>query len=359
MVQWLNTFYDPWGRLRNPIHWNFDDYQWDYKFDRGYTGHEHMSEYNLINMNGRVYDPWLGRMLSPDPILQAPSNSQNYNRYTYAMNNPLKYTDPTGYRFGPGLNKDKNGVPLNNDLPGYQEEGVFSFANAVYDQRGAIISFGYGGNNFNNNGFSLAPILTGDDTNDDGIIDDNYRFEMRDPVDNWAIEKGIEQGYWVKSGKVNNVSFDTGDGSVQLKEYEIIETWVTVSGGVTTGDRFSNLEKTTLGLAVTGGSVDLTTEIINRLSGTVKNADVVNFGKSVTKKFGFVGVGLTSYNAISDGVFTTGDGARILLSGATFIPYVGWAYGAVDIGVLMVTGTSVTDRAGVFVDEHWGSGHRP
>jgi RHS repeat-associated protein len=56
-----------------------------------------MSEYNLINMNGRVYDPWLGRMLSPDPILQAPSNSQNYNRYTYAMNNPLKYTDPSGY----------------------------------------------------------------------------------------------------------------------------------------------------------------------------------------------------------------------------------------------------------------------
>lgn len=36
-----------------------------------------MSEYNLINMNGRVYDPWLGRMLSPDPILQAPANSQN------------------------------------------------------------------------------------------------------------------------------------------------------------------------------------------------------------------------------------------------------------------------------------------
>jgi hypothetical protein len=56
--------YDPWGRLRNPINWNFDEYQWDYKFDRGYTGHEHMSEYNLINMNGCVYDPWLGRMLS-------------------------------------------------------------------------------------------------------------------------------------------------------------------------------------------------------------------------------------------------------------------------------------------------------
>ncbi|MCP5130849.1 MAG: hypothetical protein H6985_14850 [Pseudomonadales bacterium] len=45
-------------------------------------------------MNGRIYDPRLGRMLSPDPVTQAPENGQNYNRYSYAYNNPLKYTDP-------------------------------------------------------------------------------------------------------------------------------------------------------------------------------------------------------------------------------------------------------------------------
>ncbi len=39
----------------------------------------------------------MGRMLSPDPVTQAPENAQNYNRYTYAYNNPLKYTDPSGY----------------------------------------------------------------------------------------------------------------------------------------------------------------------------------------------------------------------------------------------------------------------
>jgi hypothetical protein len=50
-------------------------------------------------MNGRVYDPRLGRMLSPDPVTQAPENGQNYNRYTYAYNNPLKYTDPSGFEF--------------------------------------------------------------------------------------------------------------------------------------------------------------------------------------------------------------------------------------------------------------------
>ncbi len=51
-------------------------------------------------MNGRVYDPQLGRFLSADPFVQLPANSQSYNRYSYALNNPLKYTDPSGYFFG-------------------------------------------------------------------------------------------------------------------------------------------------------------------------------------------------------------------------------------------------------------------
>ena len=63
---------------------------------RGYTGHEHLDELGLINMNGRLYDFNLGRFLSPDNFVQSPSNPQNYNRYSYCLNNPLKYTDPDG-----------------------------------------------------------------------------------------------------------------------------------------------------------------------------------------------------------------------------------------------------------------------
>ncbi len=65
--------------------------------NRGYTGHEHVDEMGLIHMNGRVYDPELGRFLSADPNVQAAENSQSYNRYSYVLNNPLKYTDPSGY----------------------------------------------------------------------------------------------------------------------------------------------------------------------------------------------------------------------------------------------------------------------
>ncbi len=47
-------------------------------------------------MNGRFYDYQLARFLSPDPYVQDTTNPQNFNRYSYCLNNPLKYTDPTG-----------------------------------------------------------------------------------------------------------------------------------------------------------------------------------------------------------------------------------------------------------------------
>ncbi|WP_347053593.1 RHS repeat domain-containing protein [Flavobacterium olei] len=64
--------------------------------DRGYTGHEHLQSVGIIHMNGRLYDPKLHRFLQPDNYVQEPYNTQNYNKYAYVLNNPLKYTDPSG-----------------------------------------------------------------------------------------------------------------------------------------------------------------------------------------------------------------------------------------------------------------------
>ena len=89
--------FDPWGRKRNPTNWIYDStISYANIFDRGFTGHEHLDEFSLINMNGRVYDPLLGRFMSPDNYIQAPDYTQNLNRYSYALNNPLIYTDPSG-----------------------------------------------------------------------------------------------------------------------------------------------------------------------------------------------------------------------------------------------------------------------
>ncbi len=93
--------FDAWGQRRAANWDDFDsatllDYQSEYS-PRGYTGHEQLDSLGLIHMNGRVYDPLLGRFLSADPFIQDPKNLQSYNRYAYVWNNPLSSTDPSGY----------------------------------------------------------------------------------------------------------------------------------------------------------------------------------------------------------------------------------------------------------------------
>ncbi|WP_283241213.1 SpvB/TcaC N-terminal domain-containing protein [Pseudoalteromonas rubra] len=69
---------------------------------RAYTGHEPVSlggDKRIVHMNGRIYDSETGRFMQADPFVQAPTNLQNYNAYSYVLNNPLSYTDPSGYLF--------------------------------------------------------------------------------------------------------------------------------------------------------------------------------------------------------------------------------------------------------------------
>ncbi|MDH4259571.1 MAG: hypothetical protein OEW16_04630 [Gammaproteobacteria bacterium] len=63
----------------------------------GYTGHEHLDNLDLIHMNGRVYDPRVGRFISADPYVPDPFNGQSLNRYSYVFNNPLSFIDPSGF----------------------------------------------------------------------------------------------------------------------------------------------------------------------------------------------------------------------------------------------------------------------
>jgi RHS repeat-associated protein len=114
--------FDAYGRRRDKDDWSYTLTGEPALFaDRGYTGHEHLTEFGLINMNlaikrahskdisstmpnvsqmgkanGRLYDPLVGRFLSPDNYVQAPDYTQSFNRYGYCWNNPLRYTDPEG-----------------------------------------------------------------------------------------------------------------------------------------------------------------------------------------------------------------------------------------------------------------------
>ena len=89
--------YDAWGKRLFPNGTTDPNGQINpASTDRGYTGHEHLDELGFVHMNGRIYDPLLGRFLSPDPYIQDEALLQNYNRYSYVLNNPLRYTDPNG-----------------------------------------------------------------------------------------------------------------------------------------------------------------------------------------------------------------------------------------------------------------------
>jgi RHS repeat-associated protein len=71
--------------------------------DQGYTGHRHNNigtggdDLGLIFMQARYYLPGAGRFISADTIVPDPTNPQQFNRYTYVLNNPLRFTDPTGH----------------------------------------------------------------------------------------------------------------------------------------------------------------------------------------------------------------------------------------------------------------------
>ena len=95
--------FDAWGRRREE-NWQPSTDNAIAAYDtsitrRGFTNHEMIDTVGLVHMNGRVYDPTLGRFLSADPHVQAPHNFQNWNRYSYVLNKPLSYTDPTGFFF--------------------------------------------------------------------------------------------------------------------------------------------------------------------------------------------------------------------------------------------------------------------
>ncbi len=95
--------FDTWGKRRD-INWtafiSTAPFVWQSQpVTRGYTFHEQLDSVDLIHMNGRVYDAEIGRFLSADPFIQDVTNTQALNAYSYVLNNPLSFTDPSGYFF--------------------------------------------------------------------------------------------------------------------------------------------------------------------------------------------------------------------------------------------------------------------
>ena len=147
--------YDAWGNQRDPDTWCVDATIRP-MFDRGFTGHEHLPNFGLVNMDGRMYAPVMSSFLSVDRYVQDPGNSQGFNRYAYCMYNPLRYTDPTGWQMIGG-NKPRN--PFHDDWSVSHVQPVFEpsdFRNAYHLVNQAFYDADFSGGNLGGCAFAAA-----------------------------------------------------------------------------------------------------------------------------------------------------------------------------------------------------------
>ena len=184
--------YDPWGARRNPNDWTqLPSPQGEgsgvrYLTNRGYTGHEHMDMFNIINMNGRVYDPLTAQFFSPDPFIQSGSDWKNYNRYSYCMNNPTRYTDPTGYQYyymNTSIVDNTRGSGWGDVLDGGGGGGSFLETSLAWNAKGSI-SYDWGSGKYE--------YANGDEAGRNAAEDQLYRGTAKENIQYYS---GSSLGY--------------------------------------------------------------------------------------------------------------------------------------------------------------------
>lgn len=91
--------FDPWGRARGMETADDSADGMAAAWTRGFSAHDHIPQFALIHMNGRVFDSRLGVFLSVDPLTSDATDPNDLNPYVYARNNPLKLRDVSGFGF--------------------------------------------------------------------------------------------------------------------------------------------------------------------------------------------------------------------------------------------------------------------
>jgi len=335
--------FDAWGRKRNPVTWSYTDIP-DFPFDRGYTGHEHLKWFGLINMNGRLYDAALGRFLSPDLIVQNPTNTQNYNRYSYCLNNPLKYVDPSGYyRAGNSGDWWAGGDGPVFYFQGYGQE----IPSGIGPGSGNHWS-DYTRSEFGN--FMLSNRRSFDYMYGPGSVDLGYEM-YKNPIlrEQWASEEiNLAQvrkdgGYWVYVSNDNvvgeNMLYGTNSQLNELSGSETILKFIKIECGnsqagvgepLPTWLSWTNNSINTVayGATVTGGSAGMLSSgairyYFNAWKGNqyIKTFSLTKLGTNIGYGTSFVGFGIGLYNFFDTESKTWGTygqlGISLLSSGLT------------------------------------------
>jgi RHS repeat-associated protein len=236
--------FDPWGRRRNALSWEYEDTPNSFLIDRGYTGHEHLDAFELINMNGRVYDPVIARFLSVDPIMQNAGNAQNFNSYSYCLNNPLKYIDPSGYKVHL---YDEEGNPFcvtyGPSLGGYSSQNPGSGLHWFDRDRSMFGNF-----MLMNSGTFMACYSISQSVFDNYIIPYHQQLPK---TSNISVSKNGQAGFWIDWSTVKkNAKWDGCQSKNNyLEEYEFGSKFIAIkTEGSGLGEIFEGFEAGIVGI---------------------------------------------------------------------------------------------------------------
>ena len=230
--------YDAWGRRRDPNGFGYGNVT--HTFDRGYTLHEHYDDFGLINMNGRMYDPVMSSFLSVDAFVDDPTSAQGFNRYAYCMHNPLRYTDPSGWR--------KQG---REPTSGNYENWSMRYVQPVYEPRDFVSPlfllnqslYGQGGDTYPEGGISSYGFVSGTLTNSYGYFVThnanglyNYCFQsaMIDIIHNWQNNPSYSTDLEMYEAGIRDLSIGVINGQVGGEDgyRNSYYTWTDFSGRV-------------------------------------------------------------------------------------------------------------------------------
>lgn len=335
--------FDAWGNLRNPETWaNYseDETYEEPMFDRGYTGHEHLAAFGLINMNGRMYDPMMSSFLSVDRFVQSFDNSQSFNRYAYCLYNPLRYVDPSGWVMsrpeGSGILPPPDGDEFDDYVPGMVTSGGYS---SEYD------AYTYS--------YNLHEVT---------VSAGRYTWaEEQCRNITWYGREEYSPEY--SGGEVIVASYGNGGGGAGAGCNSSnsgrgvmvpIQMAITVDGIVIANNiqyyKKHQEEVKNLGAKIKPG---LKKGDLLKKASTQKIGDrAIRRMRGANKVLGIAGAALTVYDIFQSGEINIANGYYATITGLSFIPSAGWIIGGVsltlDIAFYSFTGESFGDNL-----SHW------
>ena len=337
--------FDAWGNMRDPETWCVDASMRP-MFDRGYTGHEHLNGFGLINMNGRMYDPVMSSFLSVDRYVQQPDNSQGFNRYAYCMYNPLKYVDLSGW----GMTLPEGlGV-----LPPPDGDEIDIFPTGVYTDTGFSSEYNSYTYNYGLSEVEVTPYGTWAEQrckelvweqNCGGLSAEYSGGEVNVPILSGGGGGGI---FW--TNYTGSPSKDNGIASNSVS-YGISYA------GLVTGFKKDLWEKPrSRAQKAINQKKAYNTQKALKAKGITKSVKEIRAGKITNLKtggnvLGAIGFGLSGYDIIQSGEINVSNGYNLVIAGLCLLPS-GWIIGGValtlDLAFYGFTGESFGDNL-----SHW------